>query len=127
MKKALIFSMIICIFSFAWGQGGNLQFNQVLLINDTITRTVPSGKLWKIVTFNTDQPSNSPPYQSNLHYFGCKINGGIASQASPTYNNYIDYIYDKDLPYYLPQNTSFKLYYSPSRRRLNIIEYNIIP
>ena len=53
MRNAVFFLVFAGIISFGLSAQGNLQFNQVLVINaQSGTQTVPAGKVWKITSQN---------------------------------------------------------------------------
>lgn len=111
MKKLLIILALICS-NIVWSQG-NLQFNQVLILDATPAGnaiTVPAGKVWKI---------ESVALSSNNAYFQIKWGATsyfILNNSSPYAN----------LPFWLPSNESASLIGS-ANAKVSIIEFNVVP
>ena len=62
MKK-ILFLFSICLIGLGVKAQGSLQFNQVVVINNGISYTVPSGKVFKIESLNNSRcfcDSNTP-------------------------------------------------------------------
>jgi hypothetical protein len=95
-----------------FGQG-NLQFNQVLLLDASTTGnaySVPSGKVWKIENIACSGNNCYVQLQmSGLNYY--------LSNTSSTYNH---------LPFWLPTGGAYTLIGS-STAKVSIIEFNIVP
>ncbi len=112
MKKLLLIFALVCS-NIVWSQG-NLQFNQVLIL-DAIPApgnavTVPAGKVWKI---------ESVALSNNNAYF--QINWGGTSYF--VLNNSSLYA---NLPFWLPSNESVSLVGS-TNAKVSIIEFNVVP
>lgn len=111
----------------------NLQFNQVLLVSNTI-QTVPAGKVWKVESFMqagiavpdvievggtcalTDR--HHPMIVNNQNYY--LINGSPGHGSSGVFlapNN--------ALPMWLPSGTTVKT--ACSKDVLSIVEFNLVP
>ena len=110
--KNLLF-LLFLFFSLSFTAQGNLQFNQVLLLDGnttTPTYTVPAGKVWKV---------ESATISSVNGYLSLSINGSVASilQFVNGGNN---------LPYWIPAGTlvGFFIVYEG---KVSIIEFNVIP
>ena len=143
MKKILLFTFTIFTFSFAFSQGNNLQFSQVLNFNFNHTTsanwsknavgtiTVPNNKAWKITSGDF---SKIIDYSGQIYPDGGAIFiNDIAIAGHALFNN-IPLNFGVDFPYwlasgtynvYLKHNTSstnsYTLYGS-----LSIIEFNIV-
>lgn len=111
MKKILLILGIIFA-GYSFGQG-NLQFNQVLILDATPAGnaiTVPADKVWKI---------ESVALSSNNAYF--QINWGGTSYF--VLNNSSPYA---NLPFWLPSNESVSLIGNVNAK-VSIIEFNVVP
>jgi hypothetical protein len=92
---------------------GNLQFNQVLVLDAPVAGnqvTVPAGKVWKIES--VAMASNNAYFQiqwAGLSYFIVNTSSG--------YNN---------MPFWLPSNATITLLGS-SATKVSIIEFNVVP
>jgi hypothetical protein len=110
--RNLLFLFFLLI-SLSFTAQGNLQFNQVLILDgntSTPTYTVPAGKVWKV---------ESATISSINGYLALSINGSAASilQVVNGGNN---------LPYWLPAGTLVGFYIA-SVGKVSIIEFNVIP
>ena len=111
MKKLLVLYALVGS-NLVWSHG-NLQFNQVLILDATPagnTITVPTGKVWKI---------ESVALSSNNAYFQIKWGGTsyfVLNNSSPYAN----------LPFWLPSNESASLIGS-ANAKVSIIEFNVVP
>lgn len=118
---SLLSIAIITILSFNSAKAqGNLQFNQVILIelapSGTQSITVPSGKVWKVESCGTGTTAPGIHLRnSSLQYLA--VFGSGASTTSVTY------------PFWLPSNFSGNLQNNSSTQRsvLSIIEFNVVP
>jgi hypothetical protein len=111
MRNLLFLFFLLIRFSFT--AQGNLQFNQVLILDgntSTPTYTVPAGKVWKV---------ESATISSINGYLALSINGSAASilQVVNGGNN---------LPYWIPAGTLVGFYIA-SVGKVSIIEFNVIP
>jgi hypothetical protein len=111
MKTLLL---IFCLFfgSMLFAQG-NLQFNQVLIIDSTPAGnpvTVPSGKVWKI---------ESVALSSNLAYFQIQWSG-VNYFILNNSNQYAN------LPFWLPSNANVSMT-SSANGKVSVIEFNVLP
>ena len=108
----ILLILAIAFSSASFGQG-NLQFNQVLILDATPAGnaiTVPAGKVWKI---------ESVALSSNNAYFQIKWGGTsyfVLNNSSPYAN----------LPFWLPSNESASLIGS-ANAKVSIIEFNVVP
>ena len=92
---------------------GNLQFNQVLILDATVAGnavTIPAGKVWKI---------ESVAMTSNNSYFQIQWGGSnyFVINTSSGYSN---------LPFWLPSNTTVT-FIASSATKVSIIEFNVVP
>jgi len=105
---------IISLFSVVYiAAQGNLQFNQVLLLDgntNTPTYTVPVGKVWKIESLTA----------SNVNgYLSLTINGSPSAvlQVMNGGNN---------LPFWVPAGTVVGFYIT-NVGKVSVLEFNIVP
>lgn len=124
MKKILtpfLFAAIL-IFGFSKSSSaqGNLQFNQVILLdipfNSVQNISVPAGKVWKIESAGSGSSSSNGVYLRNasataIAYFA------TANVSSSPY------------PYWLPSGFigSFQNIHPSLRMTVSIIEFNVVP
>jgi hypothetical protein len=99
-------------FGFYFAQG-NLQFNQVLLLDgntNTPTYTVPAGKVWKIESLTASSING---------YLSLTINGSPSAvlQVINGGNN---------LPFWVPAGTVVGFYIT-NLGKVSILEFNIVP
>ena len=121
MKK-ILFSLFIIIWSLN-NYGNSLVFNQVLILNNGTTYTVPTGKVWKVV---------SAVYTNfNIGYSQtCRaIIGGTTVELIP-FSFYDGNSYGRSpittaFPMWLPETTTIKPIELKSK--MFVIEFNIIP
>jgi len=110
--KILILSFFLIPFSFLFSQG-NLQFNQVLIVDATTSGTavnVPTGKVWKI---------ESVAFTSNSAYF--QINWGGLNYF--LLNNSSGY---SNLPFWLPSGAAVS-FVGSTNGKVSVIEFNVVP
>jgi len=111
MKKLILIA--ICFVSLQLSAQGNLQFNQVLLLdasNPANAVSVPVGKVWKI---------ESVALSNNNAYVQLEIGGTnffLANSSVPF----------EHFPYWVPGGTSLGLYGS-APGKLSVIEFNVVP
>ncbi|MDG1428407.1 MAG: hypothetical protein P8H56_09350 [Crocinitomicaceae bacterium] len=111
MKK-ILFILAITFSSLSFAQG-NLQFNQVLVLDATPAGnlvTVPADKVWKI---------ESVALSNNNAYFQIQwggLNYFVLNNSSPYAN----------LPFWLPSNESISLVANVNSK-VSIIEFNVVP
>ena len=92
---------------------GNLQFNQVLILDASglgVSHTVPAGKVWKI---------ESVAIAANSSYFQIQW-GGVSYflvSFSTGYNT---------LPFWLPSNASV-VFIGSTSAKVSVIEFNVVP
>ena len=110
----LLYSVLFLLnFSVLSFSQGNLQFNQVLVLDAPVAGnqvTVPAGKVWKIES--VAMASNNAYFQiqwAGLNYFIVNTSSG--------YNN---------MPFWLPSNATITLVGSSSTK-VSIIEFNVVP
>jgi len=121
--KTFLFVLVLFILG-SYNAQGNLQFNQVLLLNATANNTaqwtVPAGKTWKIETMGS--------YSSTMYVY---LNNSIAFEYIGDYNNNFGAYYrGSDAPaLWIPSGTV--LGHSSSNgsafRYFSILEFNIVP
>jgi hypothetical protein len=122
MKKSII--IVFLLLSLRLFSQGNLQFNQVLLLNATANNTsqwtVPAGKTWKIETMGS--------YSSTMYVY---LNNSMAFEYIGDFNNNFGAYYrGSDAPaLWIPSGTV--LGHSSSNasafRYFSVLEFNIIP
>lgn len=105
---------------------GNLQFNNILLLEVTccspVSFTVPSGKVWKIES-STMSSVNYPMRITSIN--GISTTGYITKDANSNYG-----VFPMNLPYWLPSNTQVAFTHGTSGGQkgfVSIIEFNIVP
>ncbi len=129
LKK--FFTPIFLLISFHLFSQGNLQFNQVVIVNDQV-QTVPAGKVWKVESYQQQQVSIStsfpttgcadlsrprPYFIDNIQYHNIEgIGHGNTSFASTAKNNF---------PIWLKAGQTLKT--SCPGDILSVIEFNIVP
>ncbi len=112
MKKIVLIFVVILSGLCAKAQG-NLQFNQVLIIDVSVAGnavTVPAGKVWKLE--NVAMASNGAYVQ--LQYSGTNY---FLSNSSANYNHF---------PFWLPSGNAVVITGSAAGK-LSVIEFNVIP
>jgi hypothetical protein len=108
MKKSILILFSLFSFSIAFAQSGyNLEFSQAILIEEGSTLTVPSGKVWKVVSA---QLKNDGGYRKQII-----INGNV------TYTGGTD---NGSFPIWLPTGTTI----SPNNtcQYISVVEFNLI-
>lgn len=118
MRK-ILFILLISISSLC--HASNLEFSQVILIDGSVafSRTVPTGKVWKIESATRSQ---------NCGCSEIKINSKEAIITS--YGSDSD---ESTLPIWLPEGTTITDFptgsgtYPTNSAWISIIEYNIVP
>ncbi|MCC6599582.1 MAG: hypothetical protein IT223_02795 [Crocinitomicaceae bacterium] len=126
MKQFLLLSAYAFFgFTTAFAQG-TLQFNQVLNLEipSTVetTFTVPSGKVWKIIS--ATYTSYSYPMRIS------KINGNSTTLYITNYIYGSNNIYPGVLPYWVPGSTSISFIHGASanyKSSVSVIEFNVVP
>ena len=112
MKKIFLVSLFFLVIHLMNAQG-NLQFNQVLLVDVTVAGnavTVPAGKVWKLE--NVALASNNAYVQ--LQYSGSNF---FLSNSSSNYNHF---------PFWLPGGNAVVITGSAAGK-LSVIEFNVVP
>ncbi len=110
--KTLYIILLVLFTSIAYSQG-NLQFNQVLILDATVagvTHTVPAGKVWKIESVAIN--GNTSYFQiqwGGLNYFLVSFSAG--------YNT---------LPFWLPSSASV-IFTGGNNAKVSVIEFNVVP
>ncbi len=111
MKKLILIA--IYFISLQLSAQGNLQFNQVLLLDANSggnAVTVPAGKVWKI---------ESIAFSNNNAYFQIQwggVNYFVLNNSTPYAN----------LPFWLPSNESVS-FVANVNSKVSIIEFNVVP
>jgi hypothetical protein len=111
MRTALLIAILLTCLSFR--AQGNLQFNQVLVLDgnqNTPTYTVPAGKVWKV---------ESATISSGSGYLALTINGSSASIVSYANGG-------NNLPFWVPGGTLIGFYIYQTGK-VSILEFNVIP
>jgi hypothetical protein len=127
--KILLFSLFFHLSALLFSQG-NLQFNQVLKVED-VNQTVPSGKVWKVESYHQEQVGIStslpntgcadltrtrPYYVDNVSYQHLQpIGNGNSSFASAATNEF---------PLWLRQGQTLRT--SCPGDFLSVIEFNVL-
>ncbi len=124
MKKILTSLFFAAIFIFGFSKSssaqGNLQFNQVILLDinfNTIQPiAVPAGKVWKIESTGSGSSSSNGVYLRNASATPIAFFSTMSASTS---------VY----PYWLPSGfTGSFQNFSPSIRcTVSIIEFNVVP
>jgi hypothetical protein len=134
MKTLFLFAAL-CAASLSISAQGNLQFNQVKLVNSLTT--VPTNKVWKIESVlngNNPQWTASAPLpscvmsislndtnicisQMNLYRNGNFLNNSAAASESA--------INCTNLPIWIPAGSTLNIGYNSIY--ISVIEYNIVP
>jgi hypothetical protein len=133
--KTLFLFVAICAASLSISAQGNLQFNQVKLVNSL--STVPTNKVWKIESVlhgnNTQWALGSPTTDclmsiklnssdvciSRLHTYATGTglsNSAAASESSINCTNF---------PLWIPAGSTLNIGYNSIY--ISVIEYNIVP
>lgn len=124
MKKIIsALTIIFCVTFFAQESKaqGNLQFNQVLLLDiaasGTYTINVPAGKVWKIESAASYNGSNAGIVLRNS---AVQAIGNFSSSSTTATSCY---------PFWLPAGFSGSFLNSSSSGRISIsiIEFNVVP
>ena len=119
-----LFVIFILFFFLNTNAQGNLQFNQVLLLNaasnNSTQWTVPVGKTWKIEAMGT--------YTSSMYVY---LNNNVAFEYIGDFNNNLGAYYrGSDAPaFWLPAGTVLGHFTNNASafRWFSIIEFNILP
>ena len=112
MKKTILILFSLFSFSIAFAQGGyNLEFSQAILIENGNTMTVPSGKVWKVVSAQKSAAGVST-------YNQIKING------INTYSGGGQYDDNGYFPIWLPTGTTIEA--TQYCRYISVVEFNLI-
>ena len=86
MKKSILTLFSLFSFSIAFAQSGyNLEFSQAILVENS-TMTVPSGKVWKVVSVQRSGYSvnnNRIEINGQLVYVGGATSAGNATGSFP--------------------------------------------
>ncbi len=115
MNKILATLIFMIAFAGITFAQGNLQFNQVLLLdvtNPANAVTVPTGKVWKI---------ESVAMNNNNAYVQLEIDGTnyFLANASTPFEHF---------PFWVPGGTSLGIYGGGSNiGKLSVLEFNIVP
>ncbi len=126
-----IFTILLFFIAFKTFSQGNLQFNQVVIVNDQV-QTVPAGKVWKVESYQQQQVSISTSFPTtgcsdlarprpylidNIQYHNIEgIGHGNTSFASTAKNNF---------PFWLKAGQTLKT--SCPGDILSVLEFNIVP
>lgn len=123
MKNTILFGAFLLCYFFAFGQG-NLQFNQVLLLNSTLAAdanlgTVPANKVWKIESFGGNCGGSTRGTLNGSPAGALSRGSTVADLQNSSWT----------LPVWLPAGTQlgFTNGCSGSLIWYSIIEFNIVP
>lgn len=126
--KIIFFGLTLLCSAYGFAQG-SLQFSQAKLV--TALETVPTGKVWKVLSFLPTQVYRSD-YSPAPRIYTVTINGvnrdigfsGIGD-ANSKYSDGMSFV---DLPLWLPESTTLNPVVSGGYIwAANVIEFNIIP
>lgn len=119
MKKIFLLVFIVFSFSYFFGQGNNLQFSQAILVEST-SQTVPSGKVWKVVSVQRNTNGN---YNSQITINGTIIYVGGGYQDGVTQNQKVSNL-GNTFPIWLPAGTTIKA--EAGVEFLSVLEFNVV-
>ncbi len=120
LAPVLLVALFIIGFSRSSSAQGNLQFNQVILIDinfNTIQPiAVPAGKVWKIESAGSGSSSSNGVYLRNASATAIAYFATTNVSSSP-------------YPYWLPSGFtgSFQNIHPSLRMSVSIIEFNVVP
>ncbi len=120
LAPVLLVALFIIGFSRSSFAQGNLQFNQVILLdipaNSVQNIAVPAGKVWKIESTGSGSSSANGVYLRNASAVAIAYLGPMSVSTS---------VY----PYWLPSgfNGSFQNFHPSLRMSVSIIEFNVVP
>jgi hypothetical protein len=124
MRKIIILILFAIIFSGdLYSQGATLQFNQVLVLNNATTYTVPLNKVWKVES--AVYSGNNIDYNNSAKVV---IDGTTVELMPFSFydgNGYGRTPYSTAFPMWLPQNTTIQPVQKTSK--MFVIEFNVIP
>jgi hypothetical protein len=125
MKKNHILFLFVALFVFGVSKTslaqGNLQFNQVILLDiagaGTQAVSVPAGKVWKIESVSMGSSGSTPSVFLR--------NSGLVNIAHFSTSSSVSATY----PFWLPSGFtgSFLNNYPSTRCTISIIEFNVVP
>jgi hypothetical protein len=122
MTKQIFLILFLVFGNFSFAQG-NLQFNQVLLLNNGTSYTVPSGKVWKLesAVYNTYSITYGSSAKliingSTVELIPFSFNDGNGTNRAPV---------TEVFPFWLPENTTIQPTQAVSK--VSVVEFNIIP
>ena len=131
--------ILLCLVSsFSARSQGNLQFNQVKIIQNTDpAQTVPAGKVWKIESVIYNIPQTASGYQSTnggcsyayyestaIEIAGTPTKVGQGTQPAAYSNLAYTHSYTM-LPVWIPAGTT--LSGGTCLNKISVIEFNIVP
>jgi len=119
MKKLLFILLTTFLSSGIYAQGNNLQFSQAILVEST-SQTVPSGKVWKVVSVQRNTSAN---YNSSITINGTFIYVGGGYQDGVTQNQKVSNL-GNTFPIWLPAGTTIKA--GTGVEFLSVLEFNIV-
>jgi hypothetical protein len=129
MKKNLFVVLILLLFHASVKGQGNLQFNQALLLESslstcTICWTVPTGKVWKVEQIMSSSDGLPSLYINNKELVTMT---GTAYATSST--SYWGHRWGYNTPFWLPANSTmgFGSLGSPKNITFFVLEFNLVP
>jgi hypothetical protein len=125
MKKHL-FVFLLFLFTISgdlFSQGGTLQFNQVLILNNGTVYTVPANKVWKV------ESAVYTDFNIGYSYTAKVVIDGSTVELIPFSfydgNNWGRSPISTAFPMWLPQNTTIQPIQKTSK--MFVIEFNVVP
>jgi hypothetical protein len=120
MKKSILILFSIFTFSIAFTQSGyNLEFSQAILVENS-TMTVPSGKVWKVVSVQRGDFDN---YTTKIEINGSVIYVGGGYQDGVTQNQRVTK-FSETFPIWLPSGSTIKA--GTGIQFISVVEFNLI-
>lgn len=120
MKKSILILFSLFTFSIAFAQSGyNLEFSQAILVENS-TMTVPSGKVWKVVSVQRDDIS---AFNARIDINGSEIYVGGGYQDGVTQHQRVSK-FSETFPIWLPSGSTIKA--GTGIQFVSVVEFNLI-
>ena len=119
MKKLLFILLTTFLSSGIYAQGNNLQFSQAILVEST-SQTVPSGKVWKVVSVQRGDHDN---YTTKIEINGADIYVGGGYQDGVTQHQRVTK-FSETFPIWLPSGSTIKA--GSGVQFVSVVEFNLI-